>query len=56
VTIAAQTATQSFPVTVNGNPGPTTQTFTIVASIATAVGVTITQSANFSVTGFTQLA
>jgi hypothetical protein len=52
VAIAAKTTSKSFPVTVNGNPGTTTQTVTIVASIATAVGVTITQSATFSVTGF----
>jgi hypothetical protein len=54
VTIAEATTSKSFPVTVN-NPGPTTQNFTIVASTATAVGVTITQSATFSVTGFEQI-
>jgi len=44
--------TATFAVTVNGNPGPSKETYTITATIAPAAGNPIMQSTPFAVTGF----
>lgn len=52
VTVPAHQTSQTFDVTVTGNPGPSTQTYTITASLTPAVGNVILQSTTLSVTGF----
>jgi len=52
VPVPVGSATVTFPVTVNANPG-STETFTIVAALPDALGGSSTQVTTFTVTGFT---
>jgi len=55
VTVQANSTSATFSVTVNGNPGPQTQTYTLIASLASALGSAFTQSATLEVTGYEQI-
>ena len=55
VTVVAGRQTATFPIAVQGNPGSAGETFTIQATLTltSTIGHTFTQTATFSVTGFT---
>ena len=43
--------TQAFPITIQGNPGPVSETWQIVATLNNAVGVPSSQQATLTITG-----
>ncbi len=55
VTVQANSTSATFSVTVNGNPGSQTQSYTIIASLPSALGSAFTQSATVEVTGYEQI-
>jgi hypothetical protein len=56
VPAAAGQTIATFPVTVAGNPGPSTQTYTITATLTPAIGNAVSMQAQLSVAGFAQSA
>lgn len=51
VTVPKGQQTQTFPITVQGNPGPVTDTWQIIATVNNAVGVPSSQQATLTIAG-----
>jgi len=47
--------TQTFPITIQGNPGPASQTWEIIATLNNAVGMPSSQQATLTITGSANL-
>ena len=43
--------TKTFPITIQGNPGPSTQSWQIIASVTNALGIPFSQQATITITG-----